>query len=298
MNGARVAMVLLAGGFGVSCARWLGQPSEHTRLVRERAGATRVDDAACAACHPDAADRLDKTVHRKVLGCQRCHGPGGEHMAEPPQHIVGAAALRALPPYAQSQMCLDCHGALTMPWSNADHATADLTCVECHTDVVHFKPDTQTRARVAFRRQEGFCNQCHRADTLDFLQVFHHPVLEGAMDCTACHAVHGKLERGIVLDRASACGRCHPRQVEPRVFEHPALREGCQTCHQPHGSPLRALMTEQGNTVCLKCHFQAGFPVIEGVDHTAYLSRGALCYDCHVEVHGSNTSPTFLGRLR
>jgi DmsE family decaheme c-type cytochrome len=283
---------------GLSCAHWLGQPAEHTQLIAKQAGTSTVDDSACASCHADQADRLGKTVHRKALGCQRCHGPGGEHMADPPQHIAGATELRALPAFAQSQMCLGCHGALTLPWSHADHATAGLTCVECHTNVVHFQSTSQTRAPVAFRRQEGFCNQCHRADTLDFQQIFHHPVPEGAMDCGDCHAVHGKQERGFTLVGNSGCGRCHRRQVEPRVFEHPALREGCQTCHQAHGSPLRALLTEQGNTVCLKCHFQSGFPIIEGSDHTTYLSGGALCYDCHVEVHGSNTDPTFVGRLR
>ncbi len=118
------------------------------------------------------------------------------------------------------------------------------------------------------------------------------------MDCTACHAVHGQRERGLALDQRDTCGRCHRRQVENHVFQHAALREGCLTCHAAHGAPLRALLTEPANTLCLKCHLQAGFPVIEAVDHTAMLAGGAHCYDCHVEVHGSNTDPTLLGRLR
>jgi DmsE family decaheme c-type cytochrome len=185
-----------------------------------------------------------------------------------------------------------------MTWKQSDHAAAPLACFACHTDVVHFKTADAIRPPVALRAQQGFCQQCHGLDTLGFRQVFHHPVPEGAMDCTACHAVHGKLERDIALDQGGACARCHRRQVEARVFQHTAMQEGCLTCHQAHGSPLRALLTEPGNTLCLKCHVQAGFPVIEGVDHSVYLARGAQCYDCHVDVHGSNTDPSLLGRLR
>jgi DmsE family decaheme c-type cytochrome len=295
-----VLVALLGSGLaiGLACSH-LAASSEHARLLAAEAGTVAVDDADCLMCHADQGEELSHTVHRKVLGCQQCHGPGKNHVEDPPGHIAGAKSLRALSPFAQSEMCLGCHGSLALAWNGSDHASASVPCARCHSDVVHFKPSEAVKPLVAFRKQQGFCQQCHGLDALGFQQVFHHPVPEGAMDCTSCHAVHGKLQNDMVaVDESGPCGHCHRRQVEHRVFQHAALREGCLTCHQAHGSPLRALLTEPANTLCLKCHLQAGFPVIEDVDHTTMLAGGARCYDCHVEVHGSNTDPTLLGRLR
>ncbi len=284
---------------GLACSH-LRRPSEHTQLILAEAGGTAADDNECLGCHGDQGETLSHTVHRKALGCQQCHGPGRQHVEDTTGHIVGADKLRALSMSARSEMCLTCHGSLTLAWNGSDHAGAGLSCLGCHSDVVHFKPGDEVKAKVAFRKQQGFCQQCHPVDTLGFAQVFHHPVPEGAMDCTSCHAVHGKLDRDLPIDQeqGGTCRHCHRRQIAPHVFAHPALRDGCQTCHRAHGSPLRALLTEPSNTLCLKCHIKAGFPVIEGTDHSAMLAGGARCYDCHLEVHGSNTDPSLLGRLR
>lgn len=292
-----LGVLLSAVVLAIACGHFAA-PSEHAKLLETEAGTTAGDDNDCLGCHPEQAERLAQTVHRKTLGCQKCHGPGRQHMDEPPGHIAGAEKLRTLSPAVRSEMCLGCHGKMTLAWQGSDHAAGGLACVGCHTDVVHFQTNGEVKPPLAFRKQPGFCQQCHGLDTLGFAQIFHHPVPEGAMDCTSCHAVHGKLDRDMGLAQGGACGHCHRRQVENRVFQHAALREGCLTCHQAHGSPLRGLLTEPGNTLCLKCHLEAGFPVIEGVDHTAMLAGGARCYDCHVEVHGSNTDPTLLGRLR
>jgi DmsE family decaheme c-type cytochrome len=292
---------VVAAGFAsvVACGRWIA-PSSHARLVRAEAASIAVPDQDCLGCHADQADSLGHGVHRKVLGCQTCHGPGKQHIEEPPGHIVGAQKLRALGPSGQSEMCLDCHGSLLLPWTQGDHAAASLSCASCHADVVHFKVTEAVKPAADFRKQQGFCQQCHALDTLGFRQIFHHPVPEAAMDCTSCHSVHGRLERTVALgtNGPGECARCHRRQAETHVFEHPAMRDGCLACHQAHGSPLRALLTEPGNTLCLKCHLEASFPVIEGVDHSTLLARGGACYDCHVDVHGSNTDPSLLGRLR
>lgn len=296
---ARVGLAVTLGCVAFACSRWIA-PSEHARVLRAEAGEVVVDDHDCQPCHADQVESLSHGVHRRTLGCQTCHGPGKQHIDEPPGHIAGAEKLRALARSGQSEMCLGCHGSMLVGWTGSDHANASLSCVSCHADVVHFKLADAVRPAADYRRQQGFCQQCHGLDTLGFRQVFHHPVPESAMECSSCHAVHGKLERAIAFDSsgAGACGRCHRRQAEARVFQHAAMQEGCLGCHQAHGSPLRGLLTEPGNTLCLKCHLQAGFPVIENVDHTTMLARGAQCYDCHVEVHGSNTDPSLLGRLR
>jgi predicted CXXCH cytochrome family protein len=79
------------------------------------------------------------------------------------------------------------------------------------------------------------------------------------------------------------------------VFEHEALREGCTTCHNPHGSVNAKLLTVRDANLCLKCHFQQqtgpSQVFIGGIDHTARLPQGT-CWtaSCHEAVHGSRVS--------
>jgi predicted CXXCH cytochrome family protein len=76
------------------------------------------------------------------------------------------------------------------------------------------------------------------------------------------------------------------------------MREGCTTCHSPHGSINAKMLVERDNNLCLKCHAQVpgsnGALVIGKINHSAlgFASRGT-CWSagCHSSVHGSNVSP-------
>jgi predicted CXXCH cytochrome family protein len=82
------------------------------------------------------------------------------------------------------------------------------------------------------------------------------------------------------------------------------MREGCITCHNPHGSINRKMLVDADPNLCLRCHAQSqtlsdaisspavGHILIGGVDHTDFL-RQATCWasGCHTAVHGSNVDP-------
>jgi predicted CXXCH cytochrome family protein len=91
------------------------------------------------------------------------------------------------------------------------------------------------------------------------------------------------------------CVKCHAAQRGPHVFEHEAVREGCTTCHNPHGSVNAKLLTERNASLCLKCHFLQRAPggdvIIGGFTHSARLAHGT-CWSagCHEAVHGSKVS--------
>ena len=145
------------------------------------------------------------------------------------------------------------------------------------------------------------CFQCHLDKKAEFGLPFHHPVKEGRMSCTACHDPHGEdilKPKGLWVSRVNdTCLQCHRDQGRPHVFEHEALREGCVTCHNVHGSINPKMLTERDNNLCLKCHAQVAAPKAKGngtmfigtFDHTAFLQRGT-CFSagCHTAVHGSD----------
>jgi DmsE family decaheme c-type cytochrome len=131
----------------------------------------------------------------------------------------------------------------------------------------------------------------------------HHPVIEGKMNCIQCHDPHGmdimKPAGGLALARVNQnCAACHRDQTRPFAFEHEAMREGCTTCHNPHGSINRKMLVQSDPNLCLRCHAQAqgasGEIFIGSVSHTAFLRIGT-CWTsgCHSAVHGSNVDPRF-----
>jgi predicted CXXCH cytochrome family protein len=72
------------------------------------------------------------------------------------------------------------------------------------------------------------------------------------------------------------CLKCHPAERGPFVFEHQALREGCTTCHNPHGSINAKLLVDRDANLCLRCHFEqyTGSQIlIGGSDHTRRLRK-------------------------
>jgi predicted CXXCH cytochrome family protein len=101
-----------------------------------------------------------------------------------------------------------------------------------------------------------------------------------------------------LLSQNDNCLKCHPTQRGPYVFEHQALREGCTTCHNPHGSINAKLLVDRDANLCLRCHFEqytGSSILIGGSDHTVRLAEGT-CWTagCHEAVHGSRVNP-YLG---
>jgi DmsE family decaheme c-type cytochrome len=133
---------------------------------------------------------------------------------------------------------------------------------------------------------------------------YHHPIIEGHMNCIQCHDPHGhdimkRAGTGLAMARRNeTCAGCHRDQSRPFVFQHEAMWEGCTICHTPHGSVNQKLLLQRDNNLCLRCHSQVllGQPTlaIGKVDHTS-LIPGRTCWSagCHPSVHGSNINGKF-----
>ena len=229
--------------------------------------------------------------------------------------------------YIGSKECDQCHGEIYRDFQRADHArliaqgpnALNAGCESCHGPCsLHsdsggeVKPPysftagrpqaSATGARVALRpprAPETVCFTCHGDVRGQFNLPSHHPVPEGKMTCVQCHPPHKGIAHagGSTMLRAQeeTCLQCHPAQRGPYVFEHEALREGCLTCHSPHGTINAKMLAVRNANLCLKCHFQqqgAGGTIrIGGKDHTLSLRQGT-CWTagCHEAVHGSRVS--------
>jgi DmsE family decaheme c-type cytochrome len=141
------------------------------------------------------------------------------------------------------------------------------------------------------------CYGCHSDVKGTFAMPFHHPVTEGAVNCSDCHDVHGTFKKNNLkstADQNQICTKCHVETRGPFVYEHAAVKaEGCMGCHTPHGSQnARLLNMASINTLCNQCHS----PVAAGTFHSMNAGSSELtsCVNCHTMIHGSNLNQAFL----
>jgi predicted CXXCH cytochrome family protein len=95
------------------------------------------------------------------------------------------------------------------------------------------------------------------------------------------------------LGEDEKCFACHKEQRGPFVFVHDAMREGCSSCHNPHGSINEKLLIAGQTTTCIRCHWEVSFNGSLGsigrFPHGFFsIGRGSECIDCHTAPHGSN----------
>jgi predicted CXXCH cytochrome family protein len=218
-----------------------------------------------------------------------------------PPSIPGAS-------YIGTSACADCHDELVRDFVTASHArlqaqgpnAIDIGCEACHgPGDLHVQSGGDPKLIVNPLKSPDVCFACHLDVRGSFSLPHRHPVPEGHLTCTDCHDPHhGNAIMGghtALLSENESCYQCHASQRGPHVFEHEAMREGCTTCHHPHGSVNPKLLTQRNATLCLQCHFQQQAPggqiFIGGFNHTAFLQRGT-CWNagCHEAVHGSQVN--------
>jgi DmsE family decaheme c-type cytochrome len=278
------------------------EPPAKSAKAKPPAGATtqpepKVEYAspdACALCHKDVADAAAKRVHGAILerraaeakghNCQTCHGPSQAHV-ENPIEVKTAWTPANLGRNTSAKMCLNCHSnqIQAIVWRRGDHHSANVQCWECHSTARPAKAHSEYVARPG----STVCLECHPEVEGLFRLNSHHPVVLATeterVACSDCHAVHGR--RG-ERDWAATCKGCHAQHRGPYRFEHGVLSgrlsSGCLECHSPHGSPNPRLLRFNDRGLCLQCHG-------DKVTHFP----GLVCWTCHTEVHGSNSSPLF-----
>ena len=194
-------------------------------------------------------------------------------------------------------------------FKTADHAklmakgpnAVDMGCESCHgAGSKHVEAGGGAGTIINPDESPETCFQCHLDTKAQFMLPFSHPVLNGKMSCSECHDPHkGSAIKGggtQLHGRNETCADCHQAQTQHFVFAHDAVKEGCTTCHSPHGSVNQKMLTERNATLCLKCHTDTGtntgtFGPSNAGSHISRFRNGT-CWSagCHEAVHGSNTN--------
>ena len=222
-----------------------------------------------------------------------------------PPFIEGASIVGA-------ESCVKCHANITKDFHDATHAhlvmpgddgkPKNVSCESCHgPGSLHAKAGTRDTI-INPKMSPESCLQCHINNRAEFSLPHTHPVLDGKIGCAQCHDPHrGDANptfggtKPLAASVNATCAKCHPAQAGPFVFEHEVMREGCTTCHSPHGSVNDKMLKARSTALCYQCHFQpqnSGTSIMHGgVDHSNNVVRGT-CWTagCHEAVHGSNVS--------
>ena len=219
----------------------------------------RVGDG-CLSCHAgrvaaagrNLEDRYEQPVFLEAaIGCERCHGPGGDHVdvmrdSSPPDDmaIVNPAKLQ---PRLRDSVCYQCHlasGARILRYGRTHRdfrpgmALEDVWTFQIHDASVRADGTTKAVSQVEQMRMSG----CYKA-------------AKGQFSCITCHDPH--------------------RVPDPnQITDH--YRRRCNTCHQEAGCALphdQRLAPPAANS-CIYCHM----PDLESHDiaHTAQTDHRIL----------------------
>jgi len=227
----------------------------HDPHVSFEAALLRKGRGGCSACH---ADQARPSLHGNVgdSACGACHDP---HASAYPSMLRGDALT----------LCRRCHDDVADPdrYPRSYHRPVDDgNCFVCH------RPHAGTYPSLLKDVAPALCAGCHDEAKADV----HGGELE---ECRLCHEPHLSDRPALLKPGVSeACVDCHGDPAKGKN-RHPALKNGCVTCHNPHDPKgLKA-----ADRVCGQCHNlrKEGFRAAHGRLPMDDVRQCTFCHDPH-----------------
>lgn len=226
---------------------------------------------ACLSCHTTGFEIETGDFEYSNVGCEICHGPGGEMNLN-----------------TSSSFCSSCHSFSHYPtydeWLTSEHSHAGVECASCHDPMsLDIKTDNPN----------DLCRSCH-LDVAQEVQENEHGA--DSLECLDCHMVtkladFSNDENGVtghsfypgVPD--PACLSCHEINMET----HNILgteSENCVMCHDEiYMTRLHLLngtdvVVRDSTLICAQCHSDSYYEVKMGL-HSNTHEIDKICTDCH-----------------
>jgi hypothetical protein len=254
---AVIDVIIGSGRKGQTFLHWQGDElcqlpvsfwSEHEKWVNSpgyidgRAKFDRPVTARCLECHatsvtaqPPPVNRYDPSSLVLGISCEKCHGPGGEHVRRyqsksPPRSVEESAIINParLARERQIDLCAWCHAgegrSLTPPSS--------------------FRPGDDLSQHIVFARQPPNAPLDVHASQIQLLERSRCFQQSPAMTCSTCHNVH-RPERNLAV-MAANCMQCH--QVDhcgKFATRGAAIATGCVSCHMPLQQTAQIVISDQ-----------------------------------------------------
>jgi len=202
----------------------------------------------CDGCHSVNFDIQTKTVTEWNVGCERCHGPGSEHISRPGRaNIVNPVRLDYV---RANDVCIQCHStgeSSRNPIEGRDFAWP-VGFLPGMVLSEFWKLDDRRAVgpdRSYYPDGTGSGNRMQGNDFVTSTMYTH------GVTCFSCHDVHGTENNADLAKPASVlCLQCHsptspngPKAVDiVRHTHHPAGSSGaeCVGCHMPKIQPTIA----------------------------------------------------------
>ncbi len=270
------------------------------RLGRKRSYKERIipTPAGCSTskCHPNIARKryIHGPVGAKVCIC--CHNPHGSLLKYELERKGG-------------DLCYACHQAKKRAFAQkfVHSPVKGGECSSCHDP-----HQSNLKFQLKGKSLQDLCFQCHDRSIIKH-KYLHGPV--GVGDCVACHKPHASPYPKLLIKspiKGEVCFVCHQQRLAEfkRKHIHKPVEEGCEKCHESHGSEYKGQLTEPEPKLCEKCHRKTDptvfivikrskykhEPVVEGkctschTPHSSeerkqlWASLNKLCLKCHVDL--------------
>jgi predicted CXXCH cytochrome family protein len=240
----------------------------------------RPTSALCDGCHSVNFNIRDHSVTEWNVGCERCHGPGSEHVAQPSRTNIQNPA-------------------------RMDYVHANDTCIQCHSQG---RPPTNPIEGKYYDWPVGFYVGLNLQD---YWQLEEHKLGETSFTHFADSTAHKNRMQGndfvqsVMYRRGITCFNCHDVHGTANYAE---LRlppnQICLTCHGPGmpNGPRTATLEEHTHhragtpgSECVSCHMPAIETTIANVNvhaHTFAFITPAMtekykipnaCISCHAD---------------
>lgn len=196
----------------------------------------------CDGCHSVNYDVDHKTVTEWNVGCEKCHGPGSEHVANPkkPHSIVNPETIDFV---AGNDVCIQCHSQgkpLANP-INGRFYDWPVGFLPGKRLADYWKLEELKPGVTNFYQYADLTAHKNRMQGNDFVQsnMYHRQ-----LRCFDCHQVHSNQNESNLIAAGNAlCLGCHTKQnpagLKGLVSEHTHHAEtstgsSCVACHMPH----------------------------------------------------------------